>query len=225
MERERRDGHEHGHEHGHHRHDHGHPHDRGLGGFLRYASKLPWMWRSEVSAAVVELVAPRRDERVVDLGAGFGPATILAARSGAFVVAIDPSPYMRRAITLRALAHGAPVSVREGAAEALPLGDATADALWSVNAMHHFTDLDRALGEIHRALRPGGRLVLVDEDFDDPAHPWHERLRRGRHRHPFPTIDPADVAARLDRLGWSSARGTLERLAGRPVKLVRGEKG
>jgi ubiquinone/menaquinone biosynthesis C-methylase UbiE len=136
---------------------------------------------------------------------------------------------MRRILGLRRLAQRARprISVIDGAAESIPVGDGSIDALWSVNAMHHWTDLDRALREIHRVLRPGGRLVLVDEDFEDPAHPWHEqhRQRRAGHGLQFDVIDPVEVAARLGRLGFASASGSLERVAGRPAKVVRGVKG
>jgi ubiquinone/menaquinone biosynthesis C-methylase UbiE len=196
---------------------------------VRYAGLLPVMWTSEVSAAVVRLAAPQPGERVVDLGSGMGPATVVAARSGASVVAVDPTPFMRRILGLRRLAQRARprISVVDGAAEAIPVADGSVDALWSVNTMHHWTDLDRALGEIHRVLRPGGRLVLVDEDMDDPAHPFYERLRQRRagHGHHFVVIDPIDVAARLRRLGFGSIEGSLEPVAGRPAKLVRGVKG
>lgn len=196
---------------------------------MRYAGLLPVMWTSEVSAAVVGLVAPQRGERVVDLGSGMGPATVVAARSGASVVAVDPTPFMRRILGLRRLAQRARphISVVDGAAEAIPVASGSVDALWSVNTMHHWTDLDRALGEIHRVLRAGGRLVLVDEDMDDPAHPFHERLKRRRagHGHHFDTIDPVDMAARLRRLGFASVEGALAPVAGRPAKLVRGVKG
>ena len=119
------------------------------------------------------------------------------------------------------------ISVVDGAAEAIPVADGSVDAVWSVNTMHHWTDLDGALGEIHRVLRPGGRLVLVDEDMDDPAHPFHERLRRRRteHGHPFEVIDPVDVAARLRRLGFTSVHGSQEPVAGRPARVARGVRG
>ncbi|MCC6526378.1 MAG: class I SAM-dependent methyltransferase [Polyangiaceae bacterium] len=216
-------------EHHHEAHVHGHSHDRGWSGVVRYLSLLPYMWTSEVSTAVVGLAAPRAGERVVDLGSGMGPATVVAAETGASVVAVDPTPFLRRILGARRLAQRARrrISVVEGAAEAIPVADASVDALWSVNTMHHWTELDRALREIHRVLRRGGRLVLVDEDMDDPAHPFHERFARrraGRARH-FEVIDPVDVAARLRRLGFASADGSLAPVAGRPARLVRGVKG
>src|SRR5690348_6584039 len=83
--------------------EHGHAHDRGLGGLLRYLRLLPYMWRSEVSQEVVNEVAPVPGERVVDLGAGMGSATVLAARTGATVLAVDPTSYMRRILGMRRL--------------------------------------------------------------------------------------------------------------------------
>lgn len=72
-------------------------------------------------------------------------------------------------------------------------------------------------------MKPGGRVLLLDEDFDDPSHPWHERFRgrRARHGHPFDDVDPDAVAASLSRAGFQAARGSHTTLAGRPVKLVR----
>ena len=228
-------GHDHGHHHGHahhdhkHGHSHGHSHDSGWTGFARYASMLPRMWKSDVSTAVVGLIAPRPGEHIVEIGSGMGAAMIVAARSGAFVVAVDPTPYMRRILRLRRLAQGGRrrITVVDGAAESIPVADGSADAVWTVNTMHHWTNVDRALAEIHRVLRPGGRLLLVDEDFDDPAHPEHERSRQRRsgHTHTFDVIDPAVLAKQLVRLGFTSVDGALQEIAGRPAKVVRGIKG
>src|SRR5689334_2638731 len=81
-------GHGHGHGHGHHN-------DRGLGAALRYLRLLPVMWRSAVNDAVVRELAIQRGELVVDLGSGMGAATVAAARRGAKVIAVDPTPFMR----------------------------------------------------------------------------------------------------------------------------------
>jgi ubiquinone/menaquinone biosynthesis C-methylase UbiE len=141
------------------------------------------MWRSRISREVVRSVAPRAGERVVDLGAGMGSATVLAARRGATVVAVDPTSFMRRILGVRRLwqPHRAGIAVLDGAAESIPLGDASIDALWTVNTLHHWTDRTSACREVARVMRPGGRVLLVDEDFDSPTHPEYDARRpRGR---------------------------------------------
>ena len=217
--------HEH-HEHEHHEHGHGNAHDRGWRGSLRYARLLAKMWRSPVSDAVVALVAARPGERLVDIGAGMGPATVAAAKTGATVIAVEPTPFMRRILRTRRLWQRARsrITVIDGAAEAMAIDDASVDALWAVNVMHHWTNLDAAVHEIHRVVRCGARVYLVDEDFDDPGHPLFEemRARRAQHHHAFDDIDPHDVAARLQSLGFTSSTGSFEHIAGRPAKVVRG---
>lgn len=218
----------HKHHHGHH-HAPGHAHDRGWQGFFRYASNFRRMWTSEVSAAVVGLVAPKPGERVLEIGSGMGAAVAVAARTGATIVATDPTAYMRRILRLRrlALAGGKHVRISTGAAEALPAADASIDAVFTVNTMHHWTDPDRALAEIRRVLRPGGRVLLVDEDFDDPAHPEHAHVqqRRARHHHHFESISPAVFAEKLRALGFTAVTGEIATVAGRPAKVVRGVRG
>lgn len=145
------------------------------------------MWATPVNEAVIDLVAPCATELVVDVGAGMGPTTVLAARRGADVVAVDPTPFMRHVLRVRRLAQRERqcIEIVDGAAESMPVDDAAAHAAWSVNAMHHFTDPDGAAAELHRVLRSGGRLVLVDEDFDDPRHELYEEMkdRHGGHDH------------------------------------------
>jgi SAM-dependent methyltransferase len=215
-------GHDHPHraDHG----DHGHQHDRGLRGFLRYLRLLPPMWRSEVNREVVKAVAPVSGECVVDLGAGIGAATFEAAMGGARVIAVDPTPYMRRILGLRRRwqRHRAAIRVVDGAAESIPVAASSVDALWTVNTIHHWTERDRASRELARVMKPGGRVFLVDEDFDDPSHPGHERWRAGRerHGHRFDDVDAEVVAASLVRAGFSTAHGTRTTIAGRPAKVV-----
>jgi ubiquinone/menaquinone biosynthesis C-methylase UbiE len=204
---------------------HGHDQDRGLRGFLRYMKMLPKMWRSPVTSEVVRAIAPQPGERVLDVGAGMGPATVLAAKTGASVLAVDPTPYMRRILSVRRLGQRrrAAIRVADGSAESIPADDRSVDASWTVNTMHHWTDLDAAVRELARVLRPGGRLLLVDEDFDAPEHPAFLRMQdrkahRARH---FTEIDPAVVAAKLKAAGFVNVEGSKVSMAARPVKMIR----
>ncbi|CCE05878.1 Methyltransferase type 11 [Bradyrhizobium sp. STM 3843] len=131
--------------------------------------------------------------QVVDLGAGTGKFTRLLARTGADVVAVEPVDAMRERLALaspgiRALA---------GTAESMPLDDRSVDAMGCAQAFHWFAN-SRALQEIHRVLRPGGKLGLVwnvrDESVDwvaaitaiiTPYEGDAPRFYTGRWRQPF----------------------------------------
>lgn len=186
---------------------------------------LPKMWRSPVSRDVIHAIAPQPGERVVDLGAGMGPATVLAAKAGASVLAVDPTPYMRHILGVRRLGQRARTAIRvaDGSAESIPAADHSVDALWTVNTMHHWTDLNAAVHELARVLRPGGRLLLVDEDFDAPAHPAfaHMHDRKAERAHDFTEIDPAVVAEKLRAAGFTTVEGSTGSMSDRPVKAVR----
>lgn len=230
-------GHDHGHDHGgDHGHDHGgggHHHDQGVLGALRYLRLLPRLWRSEVNDAVVARIAPRPGERVVDIGAGMGAAAVRAAAAGADVVAVEPTPFMRGLMRLRTLPAGlrSRVSSREhhlelrvGAAERLPVDDGSVDAIWAVNTLHHWSDLERGVAEIARALAPRGRVFLVDEAFSDPRHPEHDRFGGEEHgsweQHGFLDVDAERLAALLRDQGLTSVDTSCRELAGRPVISV-----
>lgn len=105
----------------------------------------------------------RRGVTVLDLAAGTGKLTRRLLETGATVVAVEPVAEMRAGLS-------ADATVLDGVAEAIPLGDATADAVTVGQAFHWF-DGDRALREIHRVLRPRGNLALVwnRRELDDPV--------------------------------------------------------
>ena len=204
---------------------HGHEHDRGMRGFVRYMKMLPKMWRSPVSREVVLEISPQPGERLVDIGAGMGPATVLAAKTGASVLAVDPTRFMCRILALRRLGQRSRAAIRvaDGSAESIPADDHRVDAVLTVNTMHHWMDQDAAIHELARVLRPGGRLVLVDEDFDAPTHPAfaHMQKRRTHRDRHFTEVDPAVMAAKLIEAGFVSAEGSAGSMADRPVKVVR----
>ena len=95
------------------------------------------------------------------MGCGPGTAVRHAARLGATVTGVDPAPVMLRLARLLAR-RSERITLRRGTAEALPLPDGSATVLWSIATVHHWSDLDCALGEIGRVLEPGGRFVAIE---------------------------------------------------------------
>ena len=109
--------------------------------------------------AIDWLLAPAEgwDARdVLDLGAGTGKLTTRLVERGLDVVAVDPIAEMLD--VLRATLPATPALL--GTAEQIPLGDNSVDAVLVAQAWHWF-DPKRAVAEVARVLRPGGRLGLV----------------------------------------------------------------
>ncbi len=101
----------------------------------------------------MEWLAPRPDEKILDLGCGDGQLTTRLEASGANVMGADASPAMVEA----ARARGIDAVVAN--AEELPFANATFDAVFSNAALHWVRDQDAILAEVHRVLKPGGRFV------------------------------------------------------------------
>lgn len=108
-------------------------------------------------------VLPDHAGRVLDLAAGTGPLSEQLLGLGLDVVAVEPLADMRALIPAAAEVH-------DGTAEAIPLDDASVDAVLVGHAFHWF-DRERAMTEIARVLRPGGRVGLFWNVLDD-RDPW-----------------------------------------------------
>lgn len=116
-------------------------------------------WPEEVARWLV----PEDAALVIELGAGTGKLTRAIAVLGVRVVAVEPDPRMLAVLR----EHG--LEGVEGTAEAIPVGAGEADAVLAGSALHWF-DLDAALPEFHRVLRPGGCLAF-GWNHRDERHP------------------------------------------------------
>lgn len=106
---------------------------------------------------------------VVDLGAGTGKFTKRLIETGADVIAVEPAAAMRAK-----LAEIDGLRVLDGSAEAIPLADASVDAIVCAQAFHWFAT-KAALAEMARVLTPGGMLGLIWNTHDTSV-PWVKAL-------------------------------------------------
>ncbi len=110
----------------------------------------------------IDWLLPAGARQVLDLGAGTGKLTTRLVERGLDVVAVDPIPEMLE--VLRASLPGTRALL--GTAEGIPLPDNSVDAVLVAQAWH-WVDADRAIPEVARVLRPGGRLGLVWNTRDE----------------------------------------------------------
>lgn len=130
--------------------------DWGVGSYERTAAKL------EAAAQVaVSRAAPRSGERVLDLGCGTGNAALLLAQRGADVVAVDPAARLLEVAARRAAEAGLGIEFHLGEAAAIPLADASVDAVVSVFALIFAPESTAAMGDVARVLRRAGRVVFT----------------------------------------------------------------
>jgi trans-aconitate methyltransferase len=167
--------------------------------------------------SLIEMLAPRPGERILDLGCGSGQLTAKIAESGAEVIGLDRSEEM-----IAAARRNFPASRFEVADAANFTVDTPADGAFSNAALHWVKDADGVAKSVARALRPGGRFVVEMggkgnvQTIIDALHevvgpvetPWY-----------FPSV--GEYTSLLERHGFEIALATL---FDRPTR-VEGEGG
>lgn len=119
-------------------------------------------------SVTLEALALEAGERVLDIGVGPGYlARQIAERvgSGGRVVGVDVSGPML-SLARRRCENLPWVSMRDADALDLPFEDGAFDAAVSTQVYEYVSNMDGALAELHRVLKPGGRALIVDTDWD-----------------------------------------------------------
>jgi SAM-dependent methyltransferase len=123
--------------------------------------------------AALDWLLPEGTRDVIELGAGTGALTRLLVARGLSVRAVEPDARMRQVLSNRVPG----VEALEGTAEAIPAEDGSADVVIAASAWH-WVDEARAVPEVARVLRPGGRLALLWSGTDRRL-PWLRALWAG----------------------------------------------
>jgi ubiquinone/menaquinone biosynthesis C-methylase UbiE len=136
---------------------------RGPSGWIgEIVARVMSLETAAANRAAVETLAPGSDEWVLEIGCGHGRTLARLAASGARVAGIDPSEVMVRLSRkrVRRLVEAGRAEVALASSAKIPHPDARFDAALAMHVIYFWRDPVADLREIHRVLRPGGRLLL-----------------------------------------------------------------
>ena len=141
----------------------------------------PFFWLSERAglAARRRALAEQVSGRVLEIGAGTG-LNLRHYADDVELVLSEPDEAMADRLRGRLAKLGRPATVVLAGAEALPFADGEFDTVVSTLVLCTVPDLDAALREVHRVLKPGGRLLFIEHVRSDSPRwaRWQDRLNR-----------------------------------------------
>lgn len=103
----------------------------------------------------------QKGDATLEIGFGLGTDLRYFARKGACVTGMDYSPENARLATKGFSVMNLPGRAISGDAECLPFPDNSFDAIYSWGCLHHTPDTEKTIREVHRAVRPGGRVMVM----------------------------------------------------------------
>ncbi len=162
---------------------------------------------------ILDVLALQPGDRVLDVGVGPGLLAYDMARmvgEKGVTAGIDVSEAMI-AIAQQRCGELPSVDIRIGDATSLPFDAASFDAVVSTQVYEYVADMDSALAEVARVLRPSGRVVILDTDWDTAVWATEDRTRQRRildawEAHLHDPCLPRTLARRLERAGLCVVR-------------------
>lgn len=158
--------------------------------------------RAGMMGQIVRSLEPGPDVRLLDVGGGTGAAVDLFASGCREIVVLEPEA---RKAEYGERRRGHLTFVRSGA-ESIPFPDAYFDRETALVSFHHILDQDRALGEMHRVLKPSGRVLFLEFDPGSPrtklARFWeNDVMGRG-----CTFLRPEELRERAERHGFRDVK-------------------
>jgi ubiquinone/menaquinone biosynthesis C-methylase UbiE len=157
-----------------------------MAAFLEERSRAPDM--QAVNQKLCKTVAARPGERWLEVGSGSGVLCRMLApqlQPGGQIVGVDISPEMTAQAQKYARSEGSDSGIvfETGRAESLSYPNTSFDGALAARLLLHATDPDAAIQEMKRVVKPGGKVVLMDWDFETAVvdHPDRELSRRILH--------------------------------------------
>jgi len=170
----------------------------------RFVKFLTLGRENNLRAEMIRLASIHPGETILDVGCGTGTLTLLAktaAGDRGVVHGIDAAPEMIDTAQQKAVRKGQKVDFQVSAIEALPFEDSTMDVVLSSLMFHHLPDdlKVRGLAEVHRVLKPGGHVLIVDMKGETTASRRRSLIEM---IHPGANSGTYDLVPLLKQMGY-----------------------
>jgi ubiquinone/menaquinone biosynthesis C-methylase UbiE len=167
-------------------------------------------------AAYRNRVIPAADGRVLEIGIGSGLNLPFYSRNVERLIGLDPSPKLLSMVRRNLRPDAPSLELIEGSAEAIPLENNSVDTVVTTWTLCSIPDASRALSEMHRVLRPTGRLLFIEHGraaepnvrwWQDHLTPVWKRIGGGCHLNRAIQSLIEDAGFQFDRFETGYMRG------------------